>query len=132
MNYDDIVNISYPFNLKHKRMGIESRAAIFAPFSALSGYAESINEAGRETSKKIYLEEDKKEIINYKLNEFKNNNFKENVEIKYFMKDKYKEGGEYLSIKGKIKKIDSINNTIILIDKTEIKIDDIIDINYID
>jgi len=130
-NYDDIINISYPFKLKHTRINIESRAAIFAPFSALSGYAESINEAGRETKEKIYLDEDKKEIINNKFNELKNNNFKVNVEIEYFVKDKYKEGGKYLKIRSKIKKLDIYNNLVVLIDKTKIRIDAIIDINYI-
>ena len=128
-NYSDIIDIKYPIKLKHSRMSINMRASIFAPFSALSGFGESINEIARETANRIELEENKKELINYKLNEIKNNGFKDELEIKYFIDDKYKEGGEYLSTKSKIKKIDIYNNIIILIDKTKIRLDNIIDIN---
>lgn len=127
-NYDDIINVKYPFKSKYTKMKIETRASIFAPFSALSGYAESINEAGRITSKKIELDENRKEIINRKLNLIKRNNFNDEVEIKYFVKDVYKDGGEYITIKSKIKNIDLYNKQIVLIDKKRIIIDDIVDI----
>ena len=71
--YDEIINIPH-FELKnHKRMSIESRSAQFAPFSALTGYSDSIKEIGRLTNNKKELSEDIKELINLKLLEIGNN-----------------------------------------------------------
>ena len=50
------------------------------------------------------------------------------VIITYFVPDKLKEGGEYIDKKGKIRKINIIENLIILEDNTEIMINEIIDI----
>ena len=47
--YEEIINIPYKKSKKHKPMSIESRAAQFAPFAALTGYEEIIE----ETSKKF-------------------------------------------------------------------------------
>ena len=45
--YDDIINLPYPFESRHPRMPLEKRAAQFAPFSALSGHGEAIEETAR-------------------------------------------------------------------------------------
>ena len=129
--YDDLFNVKYPFKLKHPRMSIYNRSAIFSPFSALSGYEESINDAGIEVFNKIDLEDNKKDLINNTLIYLKNNDFKDNVLIKYFVKDANKNGGKYLTVSGKIKKIDTINNVIELNNKIRINIDDIFNIERI-
>ena len=54
-NYQDIINLTYPQLSNHKRMPIESRAAQFAPFSALTGYKEALTESSRKTIKKQEL-----------------------------------------------------------------------------
>ena len=43
-NYDDIINLPHHISKKHKQMSIESRAAQFAPFAALTGYSDAIDE----------------------------------------------------------------------------------------
>lgn len=43
-NYDDIINLPHHISKKHKQMSIESRAAQFAPFAALTGYSDAIEE----------------------------------------------------------------------------------------
>lgn len=47
-NYDDIVNIDYEKvkSTRHPRMSILARAAQFAPFAALTGHDEAIEETG--------------------------------------------------------------------------------------
>ena len=56
--YDDIINLKRPehngdaFSYKHPKMSRENRAKIFAPFAALKGYEEAIDDTGR-----IHLEE---------------------------------------------------------------------------
>ena len=53
VKYSDIINKSRPvhngdeFEAKHPKMPREARAKIFAPFAALKGHDESINETGR-------------------------------------------------------------------------------------
>ena len=128
-NYEDIIDISYPTSKKHKRMPIEKRAAQFAPFAALTGYEDAINETGRITESKVELSEEEKLNINDKLQTIKEN-IKSNKEvtITYFESDKYKEGGKYLTYKGQVKKIDELTKTITLSDKSKININDIIDI----
>lgn len=45
--FADIINLSRPISKKHKPMSMESRAAQFAAFAALSGYDEVIDETGK-------------------------------------------------------------------------------------
>lgn len=128
-NYEDIINFPHHTSTKHPRMTRMARAAQFSPFAALTGYDDAIKETGRLTVKKIELTEEEKLIINDKL-QIINDDIKNNpkVTIIYFEHDKNKEGGKYHSYTGYIKKIDMIELTITLQDKTKININEIIDI----
>ena len=128
-NYDDIINLERPIS-KHPKLSNEARAAQFAPFAALTGYDDEIKETARLTSNKKIIDEDQKIILSNKLT-YLNNHLLDNpeIEIKYFKNDTKKSGGEYLTKKTKIKKIDTIHETIILLDKKQISFDNIIDIN---
>mgnify|MGYP007069972996 CR=1 FL=1 len=42
--YDDIINLPHHVSKKHPQMSLEARSAQFAPFAALTGYEELINE----------------------------------------------------------------------------------------
>ena len=53
--YADIIDLEHPTSKVHPRMNKEDRAAQFAPFAALTGYAEAINEVGRLVDKKREL-----------------------------------------------------------------------------
>lgn len=46
--YDDIINLEHPTSKKHPRMDAMNRAAQFAPFAALTGLDEAIEEKGKE------------------------------------------------------------------------------------
>lgn len=121
-DYDDIINLKY---VPTRIMSIENRASMFAPFAALSGYGDLVYESSRITEDKKELDDDLKEIINYKLQLI---NCNSNVVIKCFVPDNKKKGGKYISINKKIKKIDNIYKKIIFVDKSFIDIDNIIDI----
>lgn len=43
-NYDDIINLPHHVSKKRKPISLKNRSAQFAPFSALKGYQEKINE----------------------------------------------------------------------------------------
>lgn len=40
--YDDIIHLPHPTSKKYPRMSVRDRAAIFSPFSALSGHGNAI------------------------------------------------------------------------------------------
>ena len=126
--YDDIINLKRPES-RHMPMSIANRSAQFAPFSALTGYDEAIRETSRVTSEKHELSDGKIEIINDKLNYIKRNNIKR-VKITYFVKDKFKSGGEYITEDVEIKKIDSYNEKLVCL-KLNISFDDILEIDLI-
>ena len=114
-NYQDIINLEH-YELKHPRMSRYNRAAQFAPFAALTGYYEKVKEVARLTNKKIELDDALKELINCKLNQL-------NKVIKL-----KKDGGEYLTKKGHIKRIDFVNRFLKFTDNKKIIIDEIISI----
>ena len=112
-------------------MSLEARSAQFAPFAALTGYDAAVKETARLTSERIEIGEDLKTIIDEKIQEIKRNlhlNIKQNVSITYFVPDVKKSGGKYVSKEGNVKKIDEYKQLIILEDKTEIPIEEIIEI----
>lgn len=50
--YDDIINLEHPTSQHHPRMSMEQRATQFAPFSALTGYNDAVQQTAHnvETS----------------------------------------------------------------------------------
>ena len=108
---EDIINLRCPPNMKH-RMSLYERSAQFSSFDALEGFSDAVGESERITSKKIILDEDKKEMLNRKLAILFNNKIE--GKFIYFEKDNKKSGGTYKKIIGVIKKIDFINKQIIL------------------
>ena len=128
-NYDDIINLKRPISKKHKPMSLYNRAAQFAPFAALTGYDNVIDETGRLTDEMLLLDEYQKSDINNQLLYLIEN--KDVVaSYTYFIKDKYKKGGSYITVVGNIKKVDLDNHKIVLEDKTVVNIEDIVAINY--
>lgn len=63
-DYDELLYLPHPVSKKHPRMAIEKRAAQFAPFAALSGHADAVEETARITEEKLELTEERKEQIN--------------------------------------------------------------------
>lgn len=129
--YDDIINLKRPIS-KHPKLSIDSRAAQFAPFAALTGYDEQVKETARLTSKKAILDEDALEKINNKL-DFINKNINDNilVNVTYFIPDKKKSGGKYTNIKGIVTKIKLVEEYIAIDNKIIIPMKDIINIEII-
>ena len=127
--YKDIINLPHHVSKNHPRMSLNNRSAQFAPFSALTGYAEKIKETARITAEKIELDEGLKFILNSKLHIIKENiKLKPQITITYFIKDKRKSGGSYKTIITIIKKIDEINKILNLANNEKIPIDNIIDL----
>lgn len=127
-DYSDIINLERPVSKRRRPMSIENRAAQFAPFSALSGYNEAVKEASRITYSKKALSEGMKENINEKLKYIeKNLMFLDVINIICFVEDIKKDGGNYIKITGKVKKI--YNNFIYMQNGEKIAFKDIFSID---
>ena len=87
-DYSDIINLPYKKSKKYKHMSQKDRAAQFAPFAALTGHKQLIQETQRLTEDKKELDENKKSILNQKLLYFIET--KEKIKITYFKKDQKK------------------------------------------
>ena len=48
--YDDIINLPHHVSKKHRHMTLDARAAQFAPFAALTGYEEAVEEVAQKRS----------------------------------------------------------------------------------
>lgn len=127
--YDDIINLPHYEPKYHPRMSKYKRSAQFAPFAALVGYDEQVQECSRLTDKRLEIDDELKEKINNKLNKI-NELIKNSpeVEITYFISDEKKDGGKYITEIGNVKRIDYINRFIKLTDNKKIILDDVIDI----
>lgn len=55
--YADIIDLPHHVSVRHPRMSLHDRVAQFAPFAALTGYGDMIEEAARETTDKLELAE---------------------------------------------------------------------------
>lgn len=129
--YDDIIYLPHHRSKKHAPMPFIERAAQFSPFAALTGHDAAIKETARLTDQKIELDEYEIAALDEKLKMIKmrlDSKMESEVTVTYFRADMRKEGGEYMTITGNVKKMDGYTKTIILEDGTRILIEDIIEI----
>ena len=127
--YNDIINLSHHVSKTHQQMSMKMRSAQFSPFAALTVFEESVVETSRLTENKKYLTEDEKEKLDRKIQLIEKwINDKPQVIITYFKPDNKKSGGKYIDLTGAIIKIDRNRNVIIMSNKKEIIVDDIIEI----
>lgn len=124
--YDDIINLQHPTSRKHPRMAMIDRAAQFSPFQALTGYASAIKETARLTDQWIDLDESSKaelnEILRILVAQIPNAPV---AAFTYFVPDQHKDGGEYVTRRGTLKKIDPIEQVVVLADGGIIQINSI-------
>lgn len=127
--YKDIINIPYVKSARHKQMSLNDRAAQFAPFSALTGYEESLGEVRRTVTKKKRLSQEAKDLISAKLQTIIMNKIEEKISVTYFIKDTKKDGGYYVTCEEIIYRVDEANKLIYFNNRTSIKISDVFNIS---
>ena len=129
--YDDIINLAHHKSQKRKPMDSYMRAAQFAPFSALTGYEETIYETGRETDEKVILDENQKDEINYRLTYLLSCKDEDIMSrITYYVPDKTKNGGKYVTVCDVIAKYNDVNKSILTKRGMEISIDDVLSLEF--
>lgn len=125
--YEKIINLPHRSSKKHAPMAKSDRAAQFAPYSALSGYEDAVEETARPTDSKIELDDYEKDRINAALTSLLSSPPDTRVSITYFRPDKRKSGGAYVTVTGEIGRFDEIERELTLVGGHRIKIEDITD-----
>jgi len=113
-------------------MSLHDRAAQFAPFAALTGHEAAIEETARLTEDEITLDDTALADINDRLYEISQHLSEQwKVSVTYFRPDAKKQGGAYLTDVGTIRKINEIEQFIIMDSGICIKMEQIIKIEVV-
>ena len=130
--YDDIMDLPHHQSKERTHMSLHDRASQFAPFAALAGHEEAIEETARLTDEKIMLDETAIEKINEKLYDISQHlSEKRNVSITYVRPDTQKCGGAYLTDVGTVKKMDEVEKVILMDSGMKIAMEQIIEIEEV-
>ncbi|MGI6106645.1 MAG: hypothetical protein ACOX8B_01730 [Lachnospiraceae bacterium] len=134
--YDDIINLPHHVSVRHPRMSSRERAAQFAPFAALTGYEDMIEETARYVPRKPELSEEQKADLDRKLeelNEALNRGIREDslsegipARLDVFVPDRLKDGGCTREMAVFVKRVDYPGKRLILADRAEIPLEDIL------
>ncbi len=128
--YDDIIHLPRHVSSTHPHMSVIDRAAQFSPFAALTGYNAAIKETERQTDERVELDEYVKDSLKNRL-QIIVDKIKEHppIAVTYFQPDEKKDGGSYVTVAGRVKKIDLYTRILVMMDGKIIPIDDIIGID---
>ena len=99
------------------------RGAQFAPFAALTGYDDAVEEAARLTDRQASLTEDKKDELNTRLHLATCEKASGEITVTYFVPDAKKSGGAYRTRIGKALRVDEYRSTLVMMDGYQIPLD---------
>ena len=121
--YEDIVNLPHHVSRRHPAMTLHGRAAQFAPFAALTGYEEVIDETARPTEVRRELADDARALLDMRLNLLAAHLAEQPwVTVAYFVPDQRKQGGRYRRVSGRLVAVMQAEQTLRLGDGTAIPI----------
>lgn len=119
--YDDMIDLPHHVSSRHPQMPLADRAAQFSPFAALTGHEAAIQETARLTEDFIELDEERQRQLNEQFQLLKKNQSGQpEIEVTYFQPDLRKSGGAYVTVRGRVKRIDEYGQQIIFTDKVEV------------
>lgn len=119
--YDDMIDLPHHVSPRHPQMPLADRAAQFSPFAALTGHEAAIQETARLTEDFIELDEERQRQLNEQFQLLKKNQSGQpEIEVTYFQPDLRKSGGAYVTVRGRVKRIDEYGQQIIFTDKVEV------------
>lgn len=128
--YDSIKKLPHYQSVTRPHMSLYDRAAQFSPFAALTGYDDAVKETARLTDTKAELDEYEKAAINERLNRIQDTfDVQPEVSITYFLPNKKKSGGAYITVTGCVKKVDEFEHVVVMRNGTKVHIDDIAEID---
>ena len=125
----ELLEMERPVSARHAPMRRCDRAAQFAPFAALSGFDETVQEAGRLTQAQIELAENEREALNDALVRLAAHLPEQpEVRLTYFQPDAKKSGGTYRTILTRVRRLDANAQVLVLADGTRIPFDALLSI----
>lgn len=127
--YDDIIDLPHPISKHHPPMPVADRAAQFAPFAALTGYEDAIEEAARLTDAQEELGEDAQRELNEKLRLLMASAEQHpELTVTYFEPDAKKAGGRYVTLTDCLKRIQVVAQMIEFTSGKKVPIASVLDI----
>ncbi|MBD5296944.1 MAG: hypothetical protein HDR89_09160 [Bacteroides sp.] len=126
-NYRDILDLPHHVSAKHPPMSMMNRAAQFAPFAALNGYEEAIDETARPTEQRIELSGEEAAVLSRRLNRLLSMlPTVRPVRLRHFVPDTRKSGGHYVTTRERVRKFDEYSRELVLTDGRRIPVASII------
>lgn len=122
--YDAIIDHPHHVSKVHPQISMINRAAQFSPFAALAGYDAAIEETARLTDRRIELTEAEAAEIGKKLAGLKRG---DEVELTWFVPDKKKAGGRYVTERVTVKQLVPTQGKVALADGRSIEMSAIIE-----
>ena len=123
--YKSIINLPHHVSTVYKPMPMINRAAQFSPFAALTGYDDAIVETSRLTDRRIELTGAEEDAISRALARLERGDV---VDLTYFVPDKRKAGGRYVTEKVTVKQVVAAEGKITTSDGRSIDMESIIDV----
>ena len=115
--YDDIIHLPHHVSRRRPQMSRLNRAAQFAPFAALTGYEEAVEEMARLTQRQRELDEDEKALLDERLRQLAASApLRPYVVITCFEADEHKAGGAYITVTGRVRQVDGCARAISMTD----------------
>ena len=127
--YNDIIDLPHHISTTRPRMSMLDRAAQFSPFAALTGYDAAIKETGRLTGRRIELTEECRAVLDRKQQVLLENLAEHpEVSVTYFVPDERKSGGAYVTVAGRVKKVDEYQRLLLLTNGTRIPLTEVLEL----
>ena len=127
--YADIIDLPRPVSRTHPRMPLLNRAAQFAPFAALTGYGDVIEETARLTDRRIELSESEQAELNDRLSALAQR-LPAEATLTWFVPDGRKDGGRYESKTLTVRRIQPGEGRLVLADGGSIGFDCLLDVEF--
>ncbi len=124
--YDAILHLPHHVSEKHPTIPMEERAAQFSPYAALTGFGAVIDETRRLTDPRRALSEEALARLNRQY-QLLSEHLTERPEITvtYFQPDTKKDGGAYLTLTGRVKKVEAYEQRLVLEDGKAVAMENI-------
>ena len=113
--YADIIRLPHWQSPTRTPMSAYERAAQFSSFNALEGYEDMVGEEARIVDTQEELTETEMEILNQKINliaDVIEDGHHPILTFTYFLNDSMKQGGSYVTMTERVRKIDAVGKKI--------------------
>lgn len=125
--YSDILYLPYTGVKTRRPMPPEDRAAQFAPFAALTGFDAILHETARRTDSVPERSEEEEAQLNEALHAVSEQlSQKPAVKLRLFVPDSRKPGGAVVTVRGRLRRIDTVYRTLTFTDARVVALDNLL------